>query len=326
MWSCLRRTSGSAIAAVALAAAALYAQPPDHVTLGVVRSDGLMLPFATYDGGDWSVPWPGPTTGLVLPLTVADVPKKWWGAAGPDAPWKLWLPGADAPRDLALVRPVQVPIFCSTRLALATDYRGKLPAEPAPTLPKDGLAIAGAVAVKPIDALSKFVPQWKQLEAEIAPKFDRAEKQAAQSFTEWKHPFSDAQRKTYPIVLETVYRSLERTDRGTWTVSYVEAVRTFPPGENDKGCGLITYGYGWILQQEGKPPQVDLAARVTYCDREGVPFITPLGRFQLKGEAYWAYQLSSWRDEMYVVSRIRPDKSQPVVAAMGGMCTRWQMR
>ena len=324
--SSLRSRFGGALAAVALAAAALYAQEPGHLTLGVVRPDGLMLPFASYDNGAWTVPWPGAMSGLVLPLTVADVPKKWWGAAGPGAPWKLWLRGADEPRDLALVRPVQIPIFCSARLALATDYHGTLPEEPAPTLPKDGLAIAGAAELKPIESLSKLVPEWKRLTGLIAPKFDKAEKQAAQSFTQWTHPYTDAQRKTYPIVLETVYRSVEHTSRGTWTVSYVEGVRTFPPGKEDKGCGLITYGYGWIREQQGKEPQIDLAARVTYCDREGVPFMAPLGRLELKGDVFWVYQLSSWRDELYVVARVRPDKVEPMIAVAGGMCTRWQAR
>lgn len=296
-----------------------------HLSLAVVRADGIMLPFASYNDGSWDVPWPGPNAGFMVPLTIEDVPKKWWGAAGPEAAWKAWLANEQT-RDLKLVRPVQIQIFCTLRLGVATDYRGTLPAQPMPTLPKDALAVAGGMPPGPIQTVSKLSPDTKRVGALITAKFNQAEKLAARAFTAWEHPFDESERQTYPIEIETIYRSVETTKRGTWSTSYIEAVRKFPARPGDRGCGLITYAYGWIREEQGKPARIDLAAKVTYCDREGVPFMQPFGRLQLKGEVFWVYQLSSWRDEVYAISRVRPDKVEPVLAVSGGFCSRQQMR
>ena len=59
-----------------------------RLVLGVVRNDGLLLPFAAFDGRKWSTPWPGDIGGPGtpdLPVNLASVPAKWWGGrrAGP---------------------------------------------------------------------------------------------------------------------------------------------------------------------------------------------------------------------------------------------------
>ena len=46
----------------------------------------------------------------------------------------------------------------------------------------------------------------------------------------------------------------------------------------------------------------------------------PFGRLHLDDEVFWVYQLSSWRDEVYVVTRDRPKEGKPVIAVSGGMC------
>ena len=120
--------------------------------------------------------------------------------------------------------------------------------------------------------------------------------------------------------LEAFFRSSESTSRGTWKTTFVEVIRRFPPLPGDRGCGLITFARGWITEQEGKKPVIDIGARVTYCDRAEVAFMQPLGRLHLDNEAYWVYQVSSWRDELYAVSRLRPDGVKPMVAIAGGGC------
>ena len=59
-----------------------------------------------------------------------------------------------------------------------------------------------------------------------------------------------------------------------------------------------------------------------YCDRAGVSFMQPFGRLVLDDDVYWVYQMSSWRDEAYTVSRVRPDDVAPSVVAFGGGCPR----
>jgi hypothetical protein len=299
-----------------------------RATFGVLRRDGLLVPFASVDGDDWSVPWPTPPHGYgglqsegFLPISLQDVPKKWWGAAGADAPWTAWLTTGEK-RPLKLVKPVTIPVFCVPRLAIVTDYTGGPFKRDDPTVPKDGLAIAGNVELEPIDSISVHSADARRIVDVITSDFNEQEAEAARRFTNWRHPFSPALREKLPIELEAYYRASEKTTRGAWTTSYVEAVRQFPPGPNDKGCGLITFAQAWIREQAGKPPDVDLGARVTFCDRADAAFIQPFGRLHLENEVYWIYQTSSWTDELYTISRMRPKDIKPVVVVSGGYCTR----
>lgn len=306
------------LALMCACAVAFASDATPHLTLGVLRADGLMIPFASYDG-HWSIPWPTSLRSQTIPIGLDDVDPRWWGAAGPDAAWKAVLQDRTT-RPLTLQRLRQVPVFCTPRLGVQTDYRGAPGSPQDPTVAKDGLATAGDVSVLPIERVPKDSRDWKTTAAAIVADFNDAEKVAANSFIRWKHPFKAEQRRTYPIQLETFYRSSEQTRRGSWRVSYVEAVRNFPARPEDNGCGLITYASGWIIERAGKPPRIALRARTTYCDRDGVSFIQPFGRVLLHDEVYWVSQMSSWRDEVYTVMRIRPDGVAPALIADGGAC------
>jgi hypothetical protein len=313
------RRLAAALLLAALAAGGAQGAERRKFSLAALRRDGVIIPFASFDGRGWSVHWPDSDVGVPLPISLADVPKKWWGPQGPEAPWTARLPEGQT-RPLALGRPVHAKVFCSGHPAVATDYRGG-PFDPRePTVPKDGLAVAGDVTIQDIFSVSVHSPDAARVIRTIADEFNRQETFAAEHFTRWTHPFSPLERKRYPIELEAFYRSTDSTSRGRWQTIYVEAVRRFPQRPADHGCGLITFVRGWITEPEGKDPVVNIGARVTYCDRAEVSFMLPFGRLVLGDEVYWAYQLSSWRDEFYSVSRSRPDAVRPVIAVAGGGC------
>jgi hypothetical protein len=310
------RLAGLLLAAALIATSPVGDDKNHRFALAVLRRDGVMLPFASYDGS-WSLEWP--YTSVELPISVADVPKTWWGAPGPEAQWTAWLPG-DVKRPLKFQNLTRLPVFCDRRLAVQTDYDGG-PFDPRqPTVPKDGLATAGDISLLPVATVPVNSPDAQELVQTITPDFNREERHASQRFTRWSHPYKDAERQKFPIEIEAIYRASEKTPRGEWRTTFVEAVRKFPPGEKDEGCGLITYAHGWVREQQGKKPDIDLGARVTYCDREGASFMQPFGRLHLDDEVFWVYQLSSWRDEVYVVTRDRPKEGKPVIAVSGGMC------
>ncbi|HEX5475043.1 MAG TPA: hypothetical protein VFX12_10315 [Vicinamibacterales bacterium] len=311
------RVVGMAALAAAAFTVCLRATGGPAFTIAVLRRDGLMIPFASYDDGDWHQPWPMTLRGHNVPISLADVPSDWWGAAGPRSAWTAWLTGGGT-RRLTLGAPLRLPVFCSFRLAISTDYRGA-PAEGAePTMPKDGLAIAGGVPLLPIESVPRDSADWQQMAKIVVGKFNAAERTAADAFLDWRHPYSREQREQRPVALEAFYRT-PLLDKG-WTASYVEAVRTFPPAPEDKGCGLITYAFGWVMQRPGSTPRMELAARVTYCDRADVPFMLPFGRVDLGHDTYWVYQLSSWRDEYYHVDRVRHDSIREEANFDGGSC------
>ena len=309
------------VLALALAAVVpMQGQGRTAFGLGVLRTDGVLIPFCSYNGRAWNSDWPG-IDSTELPISLDSVPKRWWGAPGPAAPWTAFLLDGTT-RPLKLKRPEHLRIFCGTHLGVQTDYEGG-PFDPRdPTIGKDGVAVAGDAKLLPITRVSLLAPDARDMLQAITEDFNTEEDAAAARFVNWRHPYASETRKRFPIELETFYRARESSPSGEWLTSYIEAVRRFPAQPGDHDCGLITFVRGWVLQRDGRKPVIDLGARVTYCDRADVSFMQPFGRVLVDREPYWIYQMSSWRDELYGVSRVRPDEVRPVLAVAGGGCPK----
>lgn len=308
------------VALAIVTAVPLLGQGKGSFGLGVLRRDGVLIPFAAYNGRSWTADWAGIDT-TELPISLDAVPKRWWGAPGPAAPWTAhFFDGRTQP--LALKRPAHLRVFCGTHLGVQTDYQGGEFDLRDPTIAKDALAVAGTVEVQPIVPISLHAQDAKRIVEGITDVFNQEEKDAAERFMNWFHPYGETLRKSYPIELEAFYRARETTPAGTWSTSYIEAVRRFPARLGDQDCGLITFVRGWILEREGQKPVIDIGARITYCDRADVSFMQPLARLIIDREPYWVYQVSSWRDELYGVSKITPTEVRPVIAVAGGGCPK----
>jgi hypothetical protein len=325
-----RRVAACLAAVIATIVSVRAAAGPGQFSLAVLRRDGVMIPFANYTGREWVVSWPGTDTALPLPISLADVPKRWWGSVGPDAPWQAWLADGST-RPLKLQKPVHVPIFCGARLAIATDYRGDGSAEePGPTVPKDSLATAGDVTLLPITQVSVAAPDAARLITAMTERFNREETLATEHFTNWMHPYGPLARSRVPITLEAFYRSTETDGGQDYRISYIEAVRKYPAREEDQGCGLITFARGWVIELRDRKPFVNIGARVTYCDRADVSFIQPFGRIRIargsgkdaNAETFWVYQTSSWRDEFYSITQVTSHSVRPVLVVAGGACAK----
>src|SRR6266850_2759858 len=165
------------VLAVALAAA----EPPiPPFAAGVLRRDGVVVPFAVFDGKSWSARWPKPALDLTVPTDVASVPPRWWGETGPLDTWHAWI-GAAEPRPLKVVQPDWIDVHCVRQIGLHTDYR---PDQlPPPTTeqpyPKDGLAIAPPRPVEPVVIVPPGGPESNALLADLKEAFNRAERQPA---------------------------------------------------------------------------------------------------------------------------------------------------
>jgi hypothetical protein len=313
---------------LAVALAAAPAAAPGEFSVGVLRRDGVLIPFASFDGRAWSVVWPGSDLRQALPINLSDIPSRWWGGVGAAAPWTAWLRD-DQKQPLKLVKPVHVPIFCGAHLAIATDYQGEPMPEREPTVPKDGIATAGDVTVLPITQVSVNAPDATRMIAAITEQFNKEEALAEGHFTNWRHPYGGLWRSKFPIQLEAFYRSTETSPAGDFRTNYIEAVRRFPAGPRDEGCGLITFVRGWVTEYRDKTPEINIGARITYCDRADVSFIQPFGRIRIergsdrgRPEVYWIYQSSSWRDEFYSVARTTAEGVRPVLVVAGGGCPK----
>ena len=329
-----RRIPGFFLAVVIAAAlSAGSAAAPGEFSVGVLRRDGVLIPFAAFDGREWSVVWPGSDLRQPLPISLTDVPAKWWGGVGSSAPWTAWVREGDK-QPLKLLKPVHVPVFCGSHLAIATDHRGAAGAEREPTVPKDGIATAGDVTVLPVTQVSVNAPDAARLVDAIADRFNEEEILAEKNFTNWSHPYGPRARAKVPITLEAFYRSTDTSATGDFEfrTSYIEAVRKFAAGPLDQGCGLVTFVRGWITEYRDKKPEINIGARITYCDRADVSFMQPFGKVRVArgggrarragADAYWIYQTSSWRDEFYSVAHVAPEGVRPVLVVAGGGCPK----
>jgi hypothetical protein len=197
--------------------------------------------------------------------------------------------------------------------------------EPLPTpyelpFPKEGLAVAGDAKVEPISIVGSRAPAWKELMTSLQPDIALAEQKAIdrlRSNTSWQHPISKDQRRSATPQLESWYTSA--LEQPGFTLSYIEAVKKYPPQPEDDGCGLETFVSGWVhTNTRGGRPRADLAARITYCDREGVSYLLPLGLLRLRNRTHWVIQTSSWESEWYAVVEATPGHVRYVAEYYGG--------
>ena len=302
----------------------LPGQGQDHDgrgALAVLRRDGLLFPFASFDRDKWRATWPiAFHRYLEIPATREAIPKDWWGTRTPDQ-WRAYLTSGEA-EFLEIKEPSVYRVFCAPRLGLRTTYRSGEPLPPVRVdpFPKDGLAVSGGVPVEPIETVKPASPEWAPMAVSLLQEFNRVEDDTirkVRSVTNWRHPLPTATRRGFPVRLESWYRS--PSGEPGWTVSYVEAVRQYPPGPDDKGCGLETFVSGWIHHRDGQLMKANqLWGKLTYCDRVGVAYMLPFGRIRPRKDSYWVFQLSGWESESYEVVAVRPEKVRYVLEVFGG--------
>ena len=287
--------------------------------LGVLRRDGIVSPFAVFDGKNWTAPWPTDLRSLELPIGLESVPRKWWGKGGAVSQMTAWVDGVNR-GTLRLARPAMVRLMCASRLGLSSDYRSPQPAPPPDVqpYPKDGLAVSGVQRVEPIDIMSPASSEWAPAAGLLLEPFDKAEQAAIDGFMGWQHPVRRVERGKVPVELEAMYRA--PMDRPGWVAYYVEAIKRYPPGPDDGDCGLMTSAGGWVVVGPEGKRWTKLTARVTYCDRRGVTYMLPLGLIKAQGRTYWAYQISGYGREGYGVLRPTAKELVAEVQYSAGSC------
>lgn len=298
------------------------AQDETPFVLGVLRRDGVVLPFASFTGKDWETRWPDDLRWTELPLLLGDVPDRWWGKTGLPSQFTIWNEG-EARGTLQLDRPVMVSAACERRLGVTSTYRAsEIPPPPAVRpYPKDGLVISGPQRIAAIEEVPHGSPVLAAITTTLIEPMDQAEQSAINRFSDWNHPLSRKERKKVPVEIEALYRA--PMDVEGWSAYHVEAVKRYAPGKGDEGCGLMTSASGWVvIGPKGKDWKhwVELTARVTYCDRQGVAYFLPLGLMHLRDRTYWIFQTSGYQVERYDVVRPTPKRIEFEAGYSAGTC------
>jgi hypothetical protein len=299
------------------------AQPADRFTVGVVRRDGILVPFASHDAGHWFRRWPTPAAERDVPITFGDIPADWWGLEGPTPAWTLWLEdGASKP--LRVAGAIGFGAHCQIQVGLRTDYRSPLPMPPLEQhhYPKDGLATTGRVRVEAVEVGRAGTAFWTGLEQLLVAYVTREENHlAARNALAW--PIPPRERAETPVKLEVLCLA-PGTAPGAVT-AYFEATKRYAPTDPSvpNPCGPVTFVSGWLHRNDAMVGTFDARTTVqaTDCTQWNVAFRKPLGLVRLNGTPVWFLQSSRWGRESYEIVRIDKAGVVPLLSVPGGWCS-----
>jgi len=285
------------------------ADSPERFSLAVLRLDGLLLPFASYDGRRWKNTWPLPPRRVDVPIQLADVESKWWPDRQALLDWTLWTADGDA-HPLRVVAPVWTRVQCEGAVALRTSWPivESLPPLTEQPYPKVGLATTGSRRVEPVAIVDSESVEWRHLADLIREPLNEAEDVAVRREVPygWSHPAGASQRRATALTLEAAYRAPFLVP-GSF-VYYVEATRRYPAsgGSREPSCDLVTFAAGWLgIDRDGVVTD-HLQAFVTDCDRFFIRVMLPLGVLRSEDRLLWVAQWSGWAEEEYAVVELKP--------------------
>lgn len=301
---------------LAVGAALLAADAPRTVFgAGVLRRDGIIIPFATFDGKRWRNAWPPPALELTIPIDLRGIPRRWWGPTPALDQWQAWTSGQ--PRQLRVTQPDWIEVHCLRQIGLRTDYR---PAEPAPPrteqpYPKDGLVVSPPQPVEPIAIVRPESEEARALLNGVQEAFNKAERATEEA---WGHPVARRAREGREPDLDAVYAFGDYP-----RIYYVEAIRRYRMlGQTANDCEAVGFGTGWLMKEGYNVRPLQMTVDLLRCDRRGANYMMPLGAMRIARTLYWVAQFAGWDNERYVVVEIKQNTVEAVVNAWGGSCQK----
>jgi hypothetical protein len=288
-------------------------------TLAVVRRDGVIVPFANYDGRNWSNRWPTPLVDADIPINLRDVPGRWWGREGPSTIWTLW-PLRGESRLIHVAGAVLFDTHCVSNVGLKTDYKASEPIPP-PFVhhqPKDGLAVTGDLPIERIEVLNQESPEWVPFREGLQRTIDEAESKAVPSWGDWRRTIKS--RATTPIGLEVLCRS-PWLGPGAF-LYYFEGLRRYeqPKEKTASACDLVAFTQGFARSKGTSVGRTNVATTLTDCQRAAVDYMLPLGAFRTNGKLFWAVHWASRGRERYSVIEFSEKTIKYLIETPGGGC------
>jgi hypothetical protein len=285
-------------------------------TLGILRRDSVVVPFASFDGRNWSSRWPQPALDLTIPIDVRSVPSRWWGPTGPIDTWQAWV-GAREPRMVHVIQPDWIDVHCVRQIGLRTDYRpDQLPApRTEQPYPKDGLVVAPPHPIERVDVIPvRTLPPSAEvtaISAELLEAFNVAERTTARKYS---HPAEASLRERVEPTVDALYAYGSEP-----RVYYVEAVRQYQIITSGDCVGMA-FGTGWLVRENGKFRTLAMAVDLLDCTRAGASYMLPLGVVRSGTRLFWIVQFSGFDHERYVVIEPRAKRVDAVLSVWGGGC------
>ena len=296
------------------AGATLLGADRDAFSVGVLRRDGVVIPFARFDGKHWQTIWIDAAPDVEVPIDLRNVPKKWWGSAGPLDTWQATTAAPD-PLTLHVRQPDLIAAQCLRQVGLRTDYRPPEPSAPPREgpYPKDGLAVAPPQKVARIEILGASSPEWTEFGPLVTDGFNKSERSIA---AESGHPvITTKEREATNPQIEAIYAYGK--DPRTY---YVEAAREYWSDPKTNECRAVAFGHVWLSRDVRGLKLLRATINVMSCDRDEASYMLPLGVITAGGHAFWIAQIATWNLERYDVIEITPAGAVVIAGRFGGGC------
>ncbi len=294
---------------------------------GVLRSDGIIVPIAAFDGSRWETPWP--EAGAVPDTAFASLdslPREWYAPLA-EVP-REWYVRTESGgfRAAAVDRPVGIAAGDQTAVGLRTGLAGRpdRPAEtrsaPFGTSPRrsgstsrpTGFVVSRNIETRAALPVGNGSSEWSTLVSAIRRAFDEAEEKRG-------HPLPAESRVREELRVLALFRAGTAPD-GSSVYSF-EAARDYVtagllPVTSPAGCSRLR---GWIRRDRTGAP--------SFMEREFVlerfaaplePAILPLGTINTGAKTFLLARESNSGNDAYVVFEIERRGIRGVASAYTG--------
>lgn len=299
--------------------------------VGLLLSDGILVPFAAYKSGRWSDPWPKPDEAIEAEVhQLNDIPASWLGGAPLPSMWFLqWTDGRAA--TLRAREPISYGAHCQSAWGLQTDQSPTAPEE-SHTMPV-GVALSAEKTLEPMKHLAEDSPERERVASALRPVFQELEEEeigaAVRSGAPVEggklkytgHPIGAAERESIPLDAGDLYRSAS-IPYG-YRLYYVEAAKKYPNPLSvpDGQCWGLSFFQGWLVE-DGDGNLSWLKKNLALSDCDGVELSTsiPLGMLTLDGRIYLVVYSHYYESESYSILEFDGGELREVIETHGGGC------
>lgn len=299
--------------------------------LAVVRTDGLLVPFAVHHKGEWWNAWPfGPHGQLAttsLPDSVAEMPKDWLppGLVLPQE-WKMWPVESGATRTVTVQGFARPESSSMAMIGLTTDF-SKDRSEIERITVRDGdagIALVGDATVGRVTSIVANSAEWQAVLSTVVERVRNAERIATINHINEVERSGNASTRVLPSTAETsasqfVFTLQQTSDSGRLWYR-LSGIREYF-GDRSGPCSPRTEVTGILHQKVGEAPTVTSLSAFTSdgCrDPEGVEL---LGSLHWSDGVLWIARVDG--DGGFGYGLIDPSAADPHLLTMKGL---WSLR
>lgn len=298
----------------------------DTFTVGILRQDGVIAPFAQYANRKWTNPWHSPQPGDQPdePETIADLPKPWFQSfVKPSSEWYLWSPSGE-PTTIKASNTVQGCSHCQQVWGLLSNYPNPKQPEKNECVRNVGAVFSERKQARAMETITNSSADWKQMLKFLGPEFERAEKVGISRIVSQKYsaqlPLA-RERARVPLSLLNLYRT--RLGADGRLLFYFEASKEYskPRDANDAGCNNISLLGGWAIRNpQGKLILLDSQFSPTDCDMKEGGLALPFAMLRLDGKTFVIVEEVGYEGESYIILEIQKNRVRRVLETYAGSC------